>query len=99
MTEDEKYREKPDYLLGRIETLEQVLRLVISTMPHDQRTFVFAAAEEFARKTREIAERGNTDPLRDRADAAYDYVQSLESSIDDWGSHWDEIRNEARQEP
>lgn len=84
--EETEMMRKPDYLIGRIAAIEQIVRVLIATLPEPQRNFLYDAAREFADHTRLLA---TTDPARDRADAAWDVKENL-ISADDWQEHFAE---------
>lgn len=72
MTEMEDYELKNEYLHGRIEALEFVLKVVIATLPEEQRDYTLRRLSEFSRYTEEAASQRDTDPARDISAAVYD---------------------------
>jgi len=66
-----------DYLIGRVDALQQVLRVLIATLPEHQQSFILNAAEAFADNRALSATTQDTDPARERAEAAWDTAQRL----------------------
>ncbi|WP_273794342.1 hypothetical protein [Brucella intermedia] len=89
MAEDERYKERLNYIIGRIDTLEQVLRITIATLTDTQRQFVVKAAEEYAQRRQESALAEDTDPARDKATAAWDTAENIKRAMGDWAEHFD----------
>lgn len=77
MTEEENEASRIDYLIGRVDALQQVLRVLIATLPEHQRSFVLSAAETYADNMALSAKTQDTDPARDRAEAAWDTAERL----------------------
>ncbi|MFK5639540.1 hypothetical protein ACI50E_17010 [Brucella sp. ZJ1_1] len=90
MVEDESYKERLSYIIGRIDALQQILRVTIATMTDEQRDFIVKAAETYAERCEEFAVENDTDPARDKQSAAWDTAQRIKSAMDDWAEDFDE---------
>lgn len=82
MVEAEDYELKPEYLHGKIESLQFLVELVVATMPPEHRAFISRRMGEYARKTEELAARHDTDHGRLTVSAAYDTKDYFDANAD-----------------
>lgn len=72
------------YRRGEIETYQLAIRMILASLPEATGQAIAGLMADRARRCEEIAERLQTDPARDHAEAAYDVSAKLTEALEEW---------------